>query len=145
MQPWLAWLLGAAVVAAGAVVWIRVRWRRRGRPRPTAPKGRPYPTAAGIWVRSYGEQRVANALAARGLSFEYEPHVLRYRPDFRVGTRVLIEYWGGAAHRTYEEQMLRKIAAYEEAGWVVISIFPAHLHELGRVLDRQLAAAGITW
>ncbi len=136
--------LAAAIVLLGLASLIRRR-RRRQPPDRRHPKARPYPTAVGLWVRSYGEQRVANELARRGIRFEYEPPVLEYRPDFRIkGTRVLVEYWGGAGHENYANHMVDKIKAYEAAGWQVVSIFPIHLHELGRVLDRELAAAGIT-
>lgn len=134
-------------LAIGALAIWRLRRRRHPRPKfPRGPRGRPYPTSGGLWVRSRGEQRIANALAARGILFEYEPQVLTFCPDFRLlDAQVLIEYWGGAAYRKYESHMLDKIAAYEAAGWKVISLFPAHLHELERVLDEQLKAAGITW
>ncbi len=143
------WLLAAALaVAVGLIAWLLAR-RARGTPDEQAgrarPKGRPYPTRDGHWVASQGEQRIANWLSVKGIPYTYEAKVAGgLRPDFRItGTHVLIEYWGLASEPSYEERMVEKITRYEQAGFDVISIFPAHHHELPDVLERELAARGL--
>lgn len=109
------------------------------------PRGRPYSTREeGLYVRSFGEQRIANWLSRRGIPFTYEPNVDGMRPDFQIdGTKILIEYWGGAAYRGYEKRMVHKVHRYEEADYTLISLFPAHMHELEKVLEAELQRYGI--
>lgn len=98
----------------------------------------------GLWVRSHGEQRIADWLSRRGVPFQYEPKVCGKRPDFRIeGHKVLVEYWGGAGFPDYEARMLAKIERFEADGWTVVSLFSIHLHELEQVLERELRNAGV--
>lgn len=99
----------------------------------------------GTWVASKGEQRIADELHARDVAYRYEPELAGgLTPDFHVeGTDVLIEYWGMAGEPGYEERMVEKMEAYEEHGYDVIGLFPAHVGEMGEVLERELAERGI--
>lgn len=87
---------------------------------------------------------MANFLSRRGVAYAYEPRVEGKRPDFRVeGTKVLIEYWGGAGHHRYEQRMAEKVRLFEAAGYDVVSLVPLNLREIERVLDGELRARGI--
>ncbi len=117
---------------------------RRCTPSPEPPRDRPFPTRDGLWVRSLGEQRVANFLSRRGVAYDYEPPEEGLRPDFRVrGTNVLIEYWGGAGFRDYAARMEAKTARFEAAGFDVVHLVPLHLRDLERVLGEELGKRGV--
>lgn len=113
-------------------------------PRPLHPKGRPFPTRDGTWVRSYGEQRVANLLSRRGLRYEYEPLVEGLRPDFLLPEhKLIVEYWGGAGFRRYAARMAKKTERFEAAGYRVVHMVPLHLRDLERVLVGELRRFGV--
>ena len=126
-------------------------WWPFRRPRPTPqppprrhPRGRPFPTRDDVWVRSLGEQRVADFLSRRGVPYEYEPRVEGLRPDFLLPEhRIIIEYWGGAGFPRYAARMAEKTARYEAAGYRVVHLVPLHLRELERVLDGELRRSGV--
>ncbi len=118
---------------------------RRRSPIEKPPKDRPFGTrVAGLWVRSLGEQRIANFLSRRGVDFDYEPNIADLRPDFVLPAhRIIIEYWGGAGFQKYEDHMVEKIDRYEREGYRVISIFPVQLGDLERQLRDGLVEAGV--
>lgn len=120
-------------------------WRRR--PAPAArrhPKSRPFATRDGVWVRSLGEQKVANFLSRRGVAYRYEPRLEGLRPDFLLpGPGVVIEYWGGAGFSRYAQRMAEKTRRYEAAGYTVVHLVPLHLRDLERVLDGELRRLGV--
>lgn len=82
-------------------------------------------TVRGETVKSALERRTANWLYGRGIEYTYEPEIdgTSYVPDFIADER-LIEAWGVRQSETYDERRAKKIAAYEELGYDVISIFP---------------------
>lgn len=137
------------------MTWLRRAWQRLRRDRSRQPshsrgpdhppKDRRYATRdEGLWVRSHGEQRIANWLSRRGVAFQYEPPIEGMRPDFLIsGTNIVVEYWGGAAYQGYEKRMVRKLRKYARAGIDVVSLFPAHLHELEDVLEAELRHRGV--
>lgn len=137
--------LGVAAVVLVVAAFLVPRLRRPAVPDAERPRSRPYATRReGLWVQSEGERRIANWLESRGVPFRYEPEVAGLRPDFQVeGTKVLIEYWGMASDEGYERRMVRKIRRYEAAGYHVVSLFPAHVHEIEKVLAEELARAGV--
>jgi hypothetical protein len=109
------------------------------------PNGPPFATRDGIWVRSLGEQRIADFLSRRRVRYEYEPRVVGLRPDFLLPDAtppVVIEYWGGAGFRSYSDRMVEKTARYEAAGYDVVHLVPLNLRELERVLRDELRARG---
>lgn len=120
-------------------------WRRGPAPdRPRPPRDRPFPTRDGAWVRSLGEQKVADFLSRRGVPYRYEPEVEGLRPDFLLpGAGVVIEYWGGAGFPRYAARMEEKTRRYEAAGYAVVHLVPMHLRELERVLDGELRRLGV--
>ncbi len=108
------------------------------------PKGRPFATRDGVWVRSHGEQRIADFLSRRNIPYAYEPHVAGYRPDFVLRDYpVLIEYFGGAGWRRYAEKAAKKIDAYEAEGFEVISLVPLNLRDIERELLERFAELGV--
>lgn len=118
-------------------------WPFRRRAAPPHPKDRRFPTRDGIWVRSLGEQRIANLLSRRGIAYEYEPALLGFRPDFVLRDHhVVIEYWGGAGFDGYAAHAAKKIAAYEDAGYAVVSLVPVNLRYLERELLDRLQDVG---
>lgn len=121
-----------------------VVWPFRRPPRPKAPKDRPFATRDGNWVRSLGEQKVADFLSRRGLAYEYEPPLAGLRPDFVLPEhKLVIEYWGGAGFAKYAQRMATKTARYEAEGYDVVHLVPLHLRELERVLRDELGTRGI--
>lgn len=110
----------------------------------TAPKGRPFATRDGIWVRSHGEQRIADFLSRRNVAYSYEPALAGYRPDFLLRDHaVIIEYFGGAGWRKYAEKAAKKIDAYEAAGFAVIALVPLNLRDIERELDERFRELGV--
>lgn len=142
MDPgWI--MLGAiAALAGGLVAWGLSKDLDAG---DEPPPGRRLQARDGTWVASKGEERIANWLAARGIAYRYEPEMAGgLTPDFHLaGTRVVIEYWGLASQDAYEARMVEKIEQYEEHGIDVVSLFPAHLHEMEQKLEHQLSTRGL--
>lgn len=123
--------------------WWPLR-RRRAEPPTRPPRSRPFATRDGVWVRSLGEQRVANFLSRRGVPYVYEARVEGLRPDFLLPEhRVVVEYWGGAGFSRYAERMAEKTARYEAAGYAVVHLVPLQLREVERVLDGELRRLGV--
>lgn len=143
MDP--GWLVLAGL---GAIASLLVAWGLTKDPARTGderPPGRPLQARDGTWVASKGERRIANWLDAHEVPYRYEPEMAGgLTPDFHLeGTSTVIEYWGLASQDSYEDRMVEKIEQYEEHGIDVVSVFPAHLHEMGTVLEHQLAKRGL--
>lgn len=136
---WLV-LVGALAALAGLVAW-----GRRSDPTGDHPPGRPLQARDGTWVASEGERRIADWLHARGLAYRYEPTMADgLTPDFHLeGSRVVVEYWGMARHDECEDRMVAKLEQCEEHGVDVVSVFPAHLHDLDEQLERELGRRGL--
>lgn len=141
------WVLAgfAALTVLGLAAWGLSRAGPSGTREATPPSGRPLQARDGTWVASQGERRIANWLAAQGIAYRYEPEMAGgLTPDFHLeGTDVVIEYWGLAGEPSYEERMLEKLEQYEAHGIEVVSLFPAHLHEIEDVVERELDERGI--
>lgn len=141
------WLL-VALMGAAALALILQAIARSGRGAEShedPPPGRPLQARDGTWVASKGERRIANWLDAHGVGYRYEPEMAGgLTPDFHIeGTDVVVEYWGLAGQDSYEERMLEKIEQYEDHGIDVVSLFPAHLHEMEDVLETELDRRGV--
>lgn len=110
-----------------------------------APKGRPFATRDGTWVRSHGEQRIADFLSRRGIPYSYEPHIAGYRPDFVLRDHpVIIEYFGGVGWSKYTDKAARKVDAYEAEGFHVIPLVPLNLRDIETELRDRLAELGVS-
>ena len=93
-------------------------------------EGRVHEALTGDMVRSKSELVIANLLAERGISFEYEvpllaPDGTMYLPDFSLthqGERWFWEHWGIMSEPNYRDHRQAKLAWYDEH-------FPEHLIE----------------
>lgn len=140
----VAWLvLGLLALLALALIGYGLR-SKPATSTPPSPQ-RDMQARDGTWVASKGELAIANWLDAREIAYRYEPELAGgLTPDFHIeGTDVLIEYWGMAGEPGYEDRMEEKMGIYEEHGYDVVGLFPAHLHEMDAVLARELGKRGI--
>ena len=93
-------------------------------------EGRVHEALTGDMVRSKSELIIANLLAERGISFEYEmpllaPDGTMYLPDFSIvhqGEKWFWEHWGMMSEADYRAHRQAKLAWYDEH-------FPGHLIE----------------
>ena len=93
-------------------------------------EGRIHQALTGDMVRSKSELIIANLLAERGISFEYEapvfaPDGTMYLPDFSIvhqGESWFWEHWGMMSEAKYRDHREVKLAWYDEH-------FPGHLIE----------------
>lgn len=110
---------------------------------PRHPKDRPVQAASGLWVRSGGERQIANWLDGHGIPYRYEARVAGLRPDFHIPDQdVVVEYWGMAGHRRYDDRMAVKTARYEDAGLEVVHVLPLNLRDLDEVLGPLAGGSG---
>lgn len=106
-------------------------------------------TKAGTLVQSDGEKRIAEWLAAHGISYRYDEryrilngHAIR--PDFYLPELdVYIEYWGMDT-ADYKIGMLKKQQLYQQESKRLISIHPPDKLRLDTVLRQKLAFFGYT-
>ena len=85
-------------------------------------EGRVHEALTGDMVRSKSELIIANLLAERGISFEYEmpllaPDGTMYLPDFSIvhqGVRWFWEHWGMMSKEAYRDHRETKLAWYDE-------------------------------
>ena len=105
-------------------------------------EGRVHEALTGDMVRSKSELIIANLLAERGISFEYEipllaPDGTMYLPDFSIvhqGEKWFWEHWGMMSKAAYRDHRQTKLAWYQEH-------FPGHLIETfeSKTLSRDAA------
>jgi predicted nuclease of restriction endonuclease-like RecB superfamily len=100
-------------------------------------------TESGILVRSRSEQRIADFLFRKQLTFVYEP-VLQlenkiYRPDFCLPNHQLyIEFFGWTHIPSYQQKTQEKIAAYREHQIECIYLYLKGSRYLEDILENQL-------
>jgi hypothetical protein len=100
-------------------------------------------TEAGILVRSRNEQRIADFLFRKQITFIYEP-VLQldykvYRPDFYLPDHQLyIEFFGWTHIPSYQQKTQEKIAAYQEHQIECIYLYLKGSRYLEDILENQL-------
>jgi hypothetical protein len=90
-----------------------------------------YVAQDGHKVKSSLELQVDNWLYLNGVLHIYEPRIkgTRYKGDFLVGD-TYIEIWGLVGHEKYDEKKAKKIAAYEQAGLKLLSVYPSDFPDL---------------
>lgn len=103
--------------------------------------------SAGTVVQSEGERKIADWLTARGLAYRYDAKFriigeFQIRPDFYLPELdVYIEYWGLDTPQ-YKMSMYKKQVLYQQEGKRLISVYPANLPSLARLLAVKLAFFG---
>lgn len=137
------WIL-LGLIALFAILLAAWGLLRDAQPTHEHPKDRPLQAQDGTWVASHGERRIANWLTRHGIPYRYEPEMANgLTPDFHLeGTNTIIEYWGMAGQPSYEERMIEKLQRYEDHDLDVISLFPPNVHEIGTLLQEELAKRG---
>lgn len=92
-----------------------------------------YPTHKGGFVKSLGEQRIANYLYSCGIEYEYEHTYIRKdgginKPDFFLPEYdVYIEYFGMKNYsKKYRFEMHLKFETFKKENMKVITIYPKH-------------------
>ena len=113
-------------------------------------EGRIHETLTGDMVRSKSELVIANLLAERGISFEYEmplvaPDGTMYLPDFSIvhqGERWFWEHWGMMSDEAYRNHREVKRAWYDEHfGGRLIETFesPTLSRDAVRIVDEKFS------
>lgn len=103
----------------------------------------------GTVVQSDGERRIADWLAAHGIVYRYDAKFriigeFQIRPDFYLPELdVYIEYWGLDTPQ-YKMSMYKKQTLYQQEGKRLVSVYPADLPGLDRLLRAKLALFGCT-
>jgi hypothetical protein len=101
----------------------------------------------GTVVQSEGERRIADWLTAHGIAYRYDAKFriigeFQIRPDFYLPEMdVYIEYWGLDTPQ-YKMSMYKKQTLYQQEGKRLISVHPADLAGLDRLLRVKLALFG---
>jgi len=85
-------------------------------------------------VRSWGEKIIADYLDEIGVNYFYEAEVGGMKPDFLIGSKLVIEYWGMATLNNatgvkYRRDMKLKLKKYHKLGYKVISLFEPQLRD----------------
>ena len=113
-------------------------------------EGRVHEALTGDMVRSKSELIIANLLAERGISFEYEmpllaPDGTMYLPDFSIvhqGVKWFWEHWGMMSKETYRDHRKTKLAWYDKhfPGRLIETFESATLsRDAARVVDERFA------
>jgi hypothetical protein len=103
----------------------------------------------GTVVQSQGEKRIAEWLAAHGLTYRYDNKFriigeFQIRPDFYLPELdVYIEYWGLDTPQ-YKMSMYKKQSLYQQEGKRLISVFPKDLPALDTLMKSKLHLFGFT-
>lgn len=101
----------------------------------------------GTMVQSRGEQRLADWLTSRGLTYRYDAKFriigeFQIRPDFYLPELDLyIEYWGMDTPQ-YKMSMLKKQTLYQQEGKRLISVYPRDLGRLDSLLEQKFSLFG---
>ena len=101
----------------------------------------------GTVVQSQGEKRIAEWLAAHGLTYRYDNKFriigeFQIRPDFYLPELdVYIEYWGLDTPQ-YKMSMYKKQTLYQQQGKRLISIYPKDLSALDSLMHAKLRLYG---
>jgi hypothetical protein len=101
----------------------------------------------GIMVQSQGERQIAEWLTAQGILYRYDAKYriigeFQIRPDFYLPELdVYIEYWGMDTPH-YKMSMYKKQILYQQQGKRLISVYPADLPNLGKLLVGKLHMLG---
>lgn len=101
----------------------------------------------GTVVQSEGERRIAEWLTAHGVVYRYDAKFriiseFQIRPDFYLPELdVYIEYWGLDTPQ-YKMSMYKKQTLYQQEGKRLISVYPADLSVLDRLLSAKLRLFG---
>jgi DNA helicase-4 len=118
-------------------------------------KSMPRETLNGEYVKSFGEQLIANALFENGIVYQYERNFSwagrSYRPDFTITTGqdqgVVIEYFGMTGDPDYDGQIQEKRAYWQSRPeWTLIELTPSDVlppSNVGEVLLPALRDFGI--
>jgi hypothetical protein len=113
-------------------------------------------TKGGDFVQSEGERKIHDFLTNNNVIFEYDQRiVLRVkgkfgffkdqwvRPDFHLNQQnAVIEYWGFINHGDYNKKMNQKRRWYQEAGLILIDVYPSDLNNLDQVIKPKLKQVG---
>jgi NADH:ubiquinone oxidoreductase subunit E len=101
----------------------------------------------GTLVQSDGEKRIAEWLAAHGITYRYDARLriiegFQIRPDFYLPEYdIFIEYWGMDTPR-YKAGMYLKQDLYLHTGKKLISIYPEDKPRLDTILSARLLRSG---
>lgn len=101
----------------------------------------------GTMVQSAGERRIAEWLTEHGVAYRYDAKFriigeFQIRPDFYLPELdVYIEYWGLNTPQ-YKMSMYKKQMLYQQEGKRLISVYPADLRRLDRLLSSKLQVFG---
>ena len=101
----------------------------------------------GTVVQSHGERRIAEWLSRHAIAYRYDAKFriiaeFQIRPDFYLPELDLyIEYWGLDTPQ-YKMSMYKKQTLYQQEGKRLISIYPADLPDLDRLLRVKLRLFG---
>ncbi|MBA4386709.1 MAG: hypothetical protein C0404_01940 [Verrucomicrobia bacterium] len=102
----------------------------------------------GTLVQSSGERLIAEWLSSHGIAYRYDAKFriiaeFQIRPDFYLPELdVYIEYWG-LDNPQYKMSMYKKQTLYQQEGKRLISIYPADLPHLDRLLADKLHHCGL--
>lgn len=105
-------------------------------------------TKSGVMVRSQYEQRCADFFNEHNIDFQYEPLMLlggrQYRPDFYLPDyKLFVEICGYGHFPFYSERQRQKQQVYEKYGMKAIFIKYSGRGSLEKILEEELAKAGI--
>ena len=108
-----------------------------------------FPTKSGTFVRSKGEQGIADFLHEHGIMFRYDtPLVIvrragerrqTFRPDFFLPDHnVIVEFWASYGEADYDKDMDRKKAFYVDAKMPFVSVEEFDLTNIDKILNEKL-------
>jgi hypothetical protein len=101
----------------------------------------------GSIVQSAGERKIAEWLAAHGIVYRYDSKFriigeFQIRPDFYLPELdVYIEYWGLDTPQ-YKMSMYKKQMLYQQEGKRLISVYPADIQSLDKLMQKKLQLFG---
>lgn len=127
----------------------RIKYQKDEPPQQSQSSIYKFPTSSGIFVRSIGEQQIADFLTRHNINFRYDTPIAlvrraglghkTFRPDFFLPDQnIILEFWASYGEVDYDKDMDRKKQFYVDAKMPFVSVEEFDLVNIEKTLSEKL-------